>query len=110
MIGEKTGLGAGIADVEDEFHGTTQGWIGWNAIFAALCGCSLHPGCRKVELTGALAQLVEQRIENPCVPSSILGLATIFKKSSNIVWGFFFACLLDMGTYACMQDQDVIKG
>ncbi|MEG2431345.1 MAG: hypothetical protein RSB25_06795, partial [Acinetobacter sp.] len=27
--------------------------------------------------------------ENPCVPSSILGLATIFKKSSNLVWGFF---------------------
>ncbi len=28
---------------------------------------------------GEIAQSVEQRIENPCVPSSILGLATIFK-------------------------------
>ena len=27
---------------------------------------------------GWIAQLVEQRTENPCVPSSILGLATIF--------------------------------
>ena len=28
---------------------------------------------------GVIAQSVEQRIENPCVPSSSLGLATIFK-------------------------------
>ena len=27
---------------------------------------------------GQIAQLVEQRTENPCVPSSILGLATTF--------------------------------
>ena len=27
---------------------------------------------------GAIAQLVEQRTENPCVPGSIPGLATIF--------------------------------
>src|SRR5690606_10531518 len=33
-----------------------------------------HPGRGKVN--GALAQLVEQRIENPCVPSSILGGTT----------------------------------
>ena len=31
------------------------------------------------EAKGALAQLVEQRTENPCVPSSILG-GTTFKK------------------------------
>jgi hypothetical protein len=28
---------------------------------------------------GHIAQLVEQGTENPCVPSSILGVATIFK-------------------------------
>lgn len=31
---------------------------------------------------GAIAQSVEQRIENPCVGSSILPHATIFHKSS----------------------------
>ncbi|OLV62682.1 hypothetical protein BS579_09105, partial [Acinetobacter baumannii] len=34
--------------------------------------------------------LVEQRIENPCVPSSILGLATIFEKAPYIMYGAFF--------------------
>ena len=29
------------------------------------------------KLDGQIAQLVEQRIENPCVPGSIPGLATI---------------------------------
>ncbi|MGE8524236.1 MAG: hypothetical protein ACN6NK_09680, partial [Acinetobacter pseudolwoffii] len=32
---------------------------------------------------------VEQRIENPCVPSSILGLATIFKKPQTLFEVFF---------------------
>ena len=35
--------------------------------------------CRAWQSIGGwIAQLVEQRTENPCVPSSILGLATIF--------------------------------
>ncbi len=36
--------------------------------------------------TGALAQLVEQRTENPCVPGSIPGGTTI--KNPNIRSGF----------------------
>ncbi len=43
----------------------------------------LHPLWR-----GTLAQLVEQRTENPCVPGSIPGGTT--KKSRNIVvYGIF---------------------
>ena len=38
---------------------------------------------------GAIAQLVEQRTENPCVPSSILGGAT--KAQRNL--SFFFSPL-----------------
>ena len=39
-----------------------------------------------------IAQSVEQRIENPCVPSSILGPATInLKFQSLIPSGIFFA-------------------
>ena len=40
------------------------------------------PGGRlfvRPSLVGELAQLVEQRTENPCVPGSIPGLATIFR-------------------------------
>ncbi len=33
---------------------------------------------------GAIAQLVEQRTENPCVPSSILGGTTLNKNESVI--------------------------
>ncbi len=39
---------------------------------------------------GAVAQLVEQRTENPCVPGSSPGGATeIIKKPSTKVGGFF---------------------
>ena len=34
---------------------------------------------------GAIAQLVEQRTENPCVPGSIPGGTTLKKKSSKIL-------------------------
>ena len=37
--------------------------------------------------TGALAQLVEQRTENPCVPGSIPGGTT--QETRNDVAGFF---------------------
>ena len=34
-----------------------------------------------IEKDGAIAQLVEQRTENPCVPGSIPGGTTIEKKA-----------------------------
>ena len=47
----------------------------------------LHPlSSERAICNGAIAQLVEQRTENPCVPSSILGGTT--KKRLN---GLFFA-------------------
>lgn len=42
-----------------------------------------------LSLCGEIAQPVEQRPEKPCVPSSILGLATIF-VSSQILHFFEF--------------------
>ena len=33
---------------------------------------------------GKIAQLVEQRTENPCVPGSIPGLATIFSRCEKM--------------------------
>ena len=41
--------------------------------------------------TGALAQLVEQRTENPCVPGSIPGGTTINRKTHFTRVGFFMA-------------------
>ena len=38
--------------------------------------------------TGALAQLVEQRTENPCVPGSIPG-GTTLKARSSLDWALF---------------------
>ena len=35
---------------------------------------------------GEIAQLVEQRTENPCVPGSIPGLATTFKLSVIVIY------------------------
>ena len=44
-----------------------------------------------LQFYGELAQSVEQRIENPRVPSSILGLATTFFTSDFLrVRGFLF--------------------
>ena len=42
-------------------------------------------------LSGPVAQLVEQRIENPRVGSSILPQATIFKRLTSFGWAFLFA-------------------
>ena len=46
-------------------------------------GISLHPQSSNND--GAIAQLVEQRTENPCVPGSIPGGTTLNKhtKSGN---------------------------
>ena len=41
-----------------------------------------------IKATGALAQLVEQRTENPCVPGSIPG-GTTLKTPRQMSWGFF---------------------
>ena len=41
-----------------------------------------------LSIKGALAQLVEQWTENPCVPSSILGGTT--ESPDIFVWGFLF--------------------
>ena len=42
----------------------------------------MHYLCnRKSKTIGAIAQLVEQRTENPCVPGSIPGGTTIKKTS-----------------------------
>ena len=40
--------------------------------------------CTRNNHKGAIAQLVEQRTENPCVPGSIPG-GTTFKISRNVV-------------------------
>ena len=46
-------------------------------------GISLHPQSSNND--GAIAQLVEQRTENPCVPGSIPGGTTIhFRFSSEV--------------------------
>ena len=42
-----------------------------------------------VIINGAIAQLVEQRTENPCVPGSIPGGTT--KKTLRVSQGLFFA-------------------
>ena len=59
------------------------------------------------EALGAIAQLVEQRTENPCVPSSILGgttgqaitsLPLIIMKISALIWHhqFFISTTLQV--------------
>ena len=52
-------------------------------------GISLHPQSSNND--GAIAQLVEQRTENPCVPGSIPGGTTLNKQNPDFVLksGFF---------------------
>ncbi len=60
----------------------------------------LHPLERltaSFKATGALAQLVEQRTENPCVPGSIPGGTT--QETRNYVAGFFVFILLSSHYY-----------
>ena len=45
-------------------------------------GISLHPQSSNND--GAIAQLVEQRTENPCVPGSIPGGTTLNKQKAAI--------------------------
>jgi hypothetical protein len=46
--------------------------------------------CYNHKLTGPVAQLVEQRIENPRVGSSILPQATISRRPTVLSWAFSF--------------------
>jgi hypothetical protein len=62
-------------------------------------GALAHPDCHRGgrastenKYNGALAQLVEQWTENPCVPSSILGGTTKMKGADSKV-GFFLIML-----------------
>ena len=51
---------------------------------------------RLFHIVGAIAQLVEQRTENPCVPGSIPGGTTYLLRKPilrNKVWLFFIFCL-----------------
>ena len=48
------------------------------------------------EKFGAIAQLVEQRTENPCVPGSIPGGTTENLSRSNSVEVFSYMCALTM--------------
>ena len=51
-------------------------------------GISLHPQSSNND--GAIAQLVEQRTENPCVPGSIPGGTTIhFRFSSEVDFSLY---------------------
>ena len=52
-------------------------------------GISLHPQSSNND--GAIAQLVEQRTENPCVPGSIPGGTTLNKQNPDFILksGFF---------------------
>ena len=52
----------------------------------------LHPQMRNrlLFIVGAIAQLVEQRTENPCVPGSIPGGTTSKSRISEMKFGFLF--------------------
>ncbi len=55
---------------------------------------------RKKRRKGAIAQLVEQRTENPCVPGSIPGGTTKQKKASECYSeAFLFLNLLSFSFY-----------
>ena len=56
-----------------------------------------HKKTAKSLIDGAIAQLVEQRTENPCVPGSIPG-GTTKKRSSNELLFFCFSITLNRRT------------
>ena len=65
------------------------------------CPCQGRIGIvewRRIRYCGGVAQLVEQRTENPCVASSILALATTF-NNTNRIRGFVRFCGLRFGPH-----------
>ena len=58
--------------------------------FANSKKCSTFATDFKREIDGVVAQLVEQRTENPCVTGSIPVNATKKRKGSNIIIASFF--------------------
>ena len=61
-------------------------------VFCIRFALSLHPQTRN---DGVIAQLVEQRTENPCVPGSIPG-DTTNEKPITIVIGFCFLLFISI--------------
>ena len=57
-----------------------------------------------LEKSGAIAQLVEQRTENPCVPGSIPG-GTTAKKTSKIRSLFFIRFFVEIVGFLCNPEQ-----
>ena len=55
---------------------------------------------------GQLAQLVEQRIENPCVRGSIPRLATKFKTPATCSWGF---CISSPAVKSILRGQPTAR-
>ncbi len=50
-----------------------------------------------VQNIGEIAQMVERRTENPCVPSSILGLATILMDEPAILLSLYGLVAEELG-------------
>src|SRR5690606_15247495 len=76
-LGEKAHFHAGVARIDHEFSRSMPEHGGIQLYLPPLMRG--RPRKDGDEHDGALAQLVEQWIENPCVPSSILGGTTLAK-------------------------------
>ncbi len=73
-------------------------------------GISLHPQSSNND--GAIAQLVEQRTENPCVPGSIPGGTTLNKQNPDFVLksGFLFIITELKKRFASIRQQICLFG
>ncbi len=60
-------------------------------------------------MSGVLAQSVEQRTENPCVPGSIPGDTTSSRKNlSRLVKGFFVLFRRETSAFKAGRKQEVL--
>ena len=80
-----------VGDAYSVFY--NEFWCKWIKIHIKSCGneqkaLPLHSQLRNT--VGAIAQLVEQRTENPCVPGSIPGGTTLKRSYSLKSDSFFF--------------------
>ena len=58
---------------------------------------------------GKVAQLVEQRTENPCVPGSIPGCATILKQQLSLFPGFGrITARPYLGRFSILKSRDAL--